>query len=185
MTQNQNTNINLSRFWNSNLNKFTIRFKDLIPTKKTLLAQRIKICSHIYRTRHQIIGPSTEQIQETLEIINPIIFSEALEGWYTRESRENTYKTFGNYAATSLSGWIFKRLCQAIYHLTYRKKPLTRPQLRNIIYLTTGNSQQEEINNYLNNHFPQQQNENTPNQEPLSITEIGIEDLLILNTEFE
>jgi|6_EtaG_2_1085325.scaffolds.fasta_scaffold00110_22 hypothetical protein len=170
MSENKHLDMDLSGFWTNEGNKLIIRFRDISPEMQTTLATRIKNTSSIRRTRIPQ-GPTIETIQEILDEINPVIFSEATADWYCRNS---DYRLFARYATRSLSGYTYKNLCQIIYHLTYGRKKLNANLLRKTIILTSTQYNHEIITSFINRHFntPIAPPQDTPITTEISMPEI-------------
>lgn len=166
--RNKKLPINLDELWNNDNEHFTVRYKDIAQKQKQLLALKIKQNAYQNSIR-KTTGPTTILIEEVLEEINPIIFSEYLGtgDWY------RGHKKFGVNAAVYTAGNRFKKLCQAVFLLTCRKKALTINKIKIIASLTHSNW--EIIEQYIN----QRLNINTENEEEriTPIEDIGIEDI--------
>lgn len=115
------------------LGKFTLRFLDINEQQKNLLALRIKQTARQWNIRNEINEKSTvDKIYQALKEINPIIFSENTNPYISAGS----YRNFGSFDTQTLSGWYYKRLCEAIYQMICIKRPLKRDELDRIAQLT-------------------------------------------------
>jgi hypothetical protein len=170
--RNKKLPIDLDGLWENDNENFTVRYKDINPKQKQLLASKIKQYAQQNSIKKES-GPTPILIQEALEEINPIIFSENRTdaSWYSRGHRR-----FGKNDATYIAGYRFNKLCQAIYLLTCRKKGITPQQIKNIAHQTNPDWTQTEI--YVNHRL----NINPDNEEEYDnritpIEDIGIEDI--------
>lgn len=164
--------IDLSSLWLSQSQRFILRYQDISEFKQNELAGRIKRANKI-RTVRRENGPTKEIIKQILLEINPILYAEAphrgeRNGYYN----DDTYRTFNVYAVHTISGWVFKNLCQAIYYIACRRRRLTRDEVYRIADLTTFNH--EEIDQLLDREYPNPER----NQEPQeTVSEITMEDI--------
>ncbi len=129
--RNKKLPIDLDGLWANDNDKFVVRYKDIAQKQQQLLAKAIKE-NAIQWSIKKTTGPTPEIIGEALEEINPIIFSQYTgpANWY------RGHQKFSISAATYIAGYKFRKLCQAIFLLTCRKKALTPHQIRKITYLT-------------------------------------------------
>lgn len=162
-------NYNLESFWENPDNLFTVRFRNLHENLKTTLAKRIKETAPQYSIKKPT-GPTIQDIYNTLEEINPIIFGEAHRSSY-RYNR-NSYRNFNRTPTRTMTGWWYQNLCQAIYFIDCIKRPLTRDEIFKIIRLTEVTW--EKIDDFLDNRIGIEQEE-TERIQP--IQDIGIEDI--------
>lgn len=123
--------ISLEGLWNNPNELFTVRYKDINEKYQTILAKRIKATAKQH-TLKKPTGPTIEKIQEALDEINPIIFSEMQRrvDWY------RGHQVFGISPAVYIAGYRYEMLCQAVYLLTCRKKALNTKQIIRIARLT-------------------------------------------------
>lgn len=157
--------INLEGLWDNSNQSFTVRYKDINLTSQHLLAKRIKETA-IQSSIRKENGPNIPTIQEALNEINPIIFSEYTGEWYRGR------KAFGKNVATYLAGYHFKSVCEAVYLTTCRKKELTSQQIIKIA--RSSMRDWETVENYVNSRLsiiPEEDERITP------IEDIGIEDI--------
>ena len=170
--RNKKLAIDLDGLWANDNEHFTVRYKDIAPKQKQLLALKIKQNAQQYSIK-KTSGPTPILIEEALEEINPIIFSEYLGSgdWYRGHMK------FGVNAAVYTAGYRFQKLCQAVYLLTCRKKGLTVPQIKIIASLTHSDWEitDQYVNLQLNIH---PDNEDEYEEERVSpIEDIGMEDI--------
>ena len=159
--------INFNGLWNNPNEKFTVRYKNISKNQQNILAKRIKELAK-QTTLRKRTGPLIEEIEQALDEINPIIFSEYIGHgtWY------RAHKVFSTSGATYIAGYRFQMLCQAIYLLTCRKKALNPRQITTIARLT--NPDWEEVEMYVNQRLglnPEEDERNTP------IEDLGLEDI--------
>lgn len=161
--------INLEELWDNPNEYFTVRYKDINIIQQKILSKRIKICAQ-QETLRRVSGPTIEKIEQALNEINPIIFSENM-GLDTRWCRG--HQRFGVNMASSIVGYQFNKLCQAIYWLTCRKKALTTDQV-NLIASTTCRDWQR-VHIYVNQRLGITPEDTEEVVRP--IEDIGLEDI--------
>jgi hypothetical protein len=162
--------IDLSPLWNEQTDKFTIRFQDVNEKEKRHLAQRIKDIAKQAKIRN-VSGPTVQTIYETLEEINPIIFSE-----YNQRNQYRTitgYRVFNINNSRALNGYFFNNLCQAIYLINCVKRELLKKEIQSITYLTCQNW--DRVIQYVDRNYRIRDPEETERRN--IIEEIGIEDI--------
>lgn len=163
--------INLEELWDNPNEYFTVRYKDINIIQQKILSKRIKICAQQETLRRES-GPTIEKIEQALNEINPIIFSENM-GSDTRWCRG--HQRFGVNMASSIVGYQFNKLCQAIYWLTCRKKALTIDQV-NLIASTTCKDW-ERVHTYVNQRLGIISPETTRENPITEVEELGLEDI--------
>lgn len=163
--------INLEELWDNPNEYFTVRYKDINIIQQKILSKRIKICAQQETLRRES-GPTIEKIEQALNEINPIIFSENMRS-DTRWCRG--HQRFGVNMASSIVGYQFNKLCQAIYWLTCRKKALTIDQV-NLIASTTCRDW-ERVHTYVNQRLGIISPETTRENPITEVEELGLEDI--------
>lgn len=158
--------IDISPFWANPNRKFIVRFQDLQEKEQLIFTERIK--KHAIQKRIKADnGPTLNDINETLKEINPIIFSQDLHIF-------TSGNPFNQSNIQSMSGWYFKRLCEAIYKIDCLKKPLNRQDLSRIISLSATRCSFDDFETFLNSNYNNIEEARTP---LLSIADIGMEEI--------
>lgn len=159
--------ISLEGLWDNPNQLFTVRYKDINERNQKILAQRIKTTAK-QRSLRRENGPTVEKIEEVLDEINPVIFSEMQRriDWY------RGHQVFGISPAVYIAGYRYEALCQAVYLLTCRKKSLNIAQITRIARLTFED--REVVTQYVESRLGLLDEEG---ERVTPIEEIGIDDI--------
>lgn len=117
--------VDAAPLWDEPADCLVLRFNDLSEAKQRHLAERLKVTAPQSRLRHPD-GPSVDRVLALLKEVNPVLYGESSTILRKRwlESRIKT-----------LSSRYHRMLCQGLYRLLCRRRPLKRHELADLLVL--------------------------------------------------